>query len=52
MNDEDVPNRQAISRRLLLAAGCRALFPLLGRHFGSRDRTILGKSTGANRSAG
>jgi hypothetical protein len=48
--DEDVPKGQALSRRLLLDAGCSSLLPLRGCHFGSCDRTIPGNEprAGAN----
>jgi hypothetical protein len=48
----EISDVQAFSRRLLLAGGDSALFPWLGCHFGSRERTGLGISNGANRSAG
>jgi hypothetical protein len=48
----EIPEVQAFSRRQLPAGGDSALFPWLGRHFGSRYRTGLGISTGTNRSAG
>jgi hypothetical protein len=48
----EVSDVQACSYRLLLATGDRTLFAWLGCHFGSRDRTVLGISTGTNRSAG